>query len=248
VILDRTLRPLAVLDLPGQPSAVYSNPGAPGFVLTLRDAPLLLSISHSDFAMHRVELPEPFEDFTFVPGRRQILASSRGGKRIVLYDLDSERVIGSVATEGLPHLFSACFFTRDGALHAALNHVGRPRLSILQMDTFRIEKEIPLGGSGYFVRTHPGTPYLWADTNTERIELVEKRSLSLSPRALIPDEGKKAMHVEFTDDGSRALVSVWDPEGAVVVYDSTTLDEVARLPYAMPVGKYNAFNKTRLLH
>jgi cytochrome c553 len=248
VILDRTLRPLAVLDLPGQPSAVYSNPGAPGFVLTLRDAPLLLSISHSDFAMHRVELPEPFEDFTFVPGRRQILASSRGGKRIILYDLDSERVIGSLATEGLPHLFSACFFTRDGALHAALNHVGRPRLSILQMDTFRIEKEIPLGGSGYFVRTHPGTPYLWADTNTERIELVEKRSLSLSPRALIPDEGKKAMHVEFTDDGSRALVSVWDPEGAVVVYDSTTLDEVARLPYAMPVGKYNAFNKTRLLH
>jgi hypothetical protein len=34
---------------------------------------------------------------------------------------------------------------------------------------------------------------------------------------------------------------------SVVVYDSETLEEVARLPYSMPVGKYNAFNKTRLL-
>ena len=53
------------------------------------------------------------------------------------------------------------------------------------------------------------------------------------------------MHVEFTAEGERALVSVWHPEGAVVAYDSKTLVEVARLPYAVPVGKYNARNRTR---
>jgi hypothetical protein len=53
------------------------------------------------------------------------------------------------------------------------------------------------------------------------------------------------MHVEFTADGTKALVSIWHEDGAVVVYDSTTLAEVQRIPYAMPVGKYNAANKTR---
>jgi hypothetical protein len=67
-------------------------------------------------------------------------------------------------------------------------------------------------------------------------------------RTLRPEPGKKAMHVEFTANGDRALVSVWHDEGAVVVYDSKSLKELHRLPYAMPVGKYNAGNKTRLLH
>jgi hypothetical protein len=108
-------------------------------------------------------------------------------------------------------------------------------------------REISLRGSGFFARTHPGSPYLWVDTNTDAIQLVGKRSLALLDRTLRPDPGKPAMHVEFTADGDRALVSVWHDEGAVVVYDSGTLEELERLPYAMPVGKYNAGNKTRRL-
>jgi hypothetical protein len=55
------------------------------------------------------------------------------------------------------------------------------------------------------------------------------------------------MHVEFTADGKTAFVSVRDPQGAVVVYDAVSLEEMARLPFSMPVGKYNAGNKTREL-
>jgi hypothetical protein len=31
----------------------------------------------------------------------------------------------------------------------------------------------------------------------------------------------------------------------VVIYDSRSLEELGRLPYAMPVGKYNPLNKMR---
>jgi hypothetical protein len=165
----------------------------------------------------------------------------------VLYDHAKREVLASLETEGLPHLFSASFFVRDGVLHAGFNHMGVPRLSIVDMERFEIAKEIPLVGTGYFTRTHPGTPYLWIDTNTETIQLVEKRSLSLLDRSLVPEPGKKAMHVEFTADGGEALVSVWDDDGAVVVYDSNDLRELHRLPFEMPVGKYNAANKTRAL-
>ena len=142
---------------------------------------------------------------------------------------------------------TASFFEQDGRLHAAFNHMGVPRLSIIDMERFAIEREIPLLGAGYFTRTHPGSPYLWIDSNTESIQLVDKASLTLLDRVLTPAPGKKAMHVEFTAEGDLALVSVWSPDGAVVVYDSKTLEERKRLAFSMPVGKYNAANKTRAL-
>ena len=32
-------------------------------------------------------------------------------------------------------------------------------------------------------------------------------------------------------------------EGAVIVYDAKTLEEVKRIPFVKPAGKYNVFNK-----
>jgi len=247
LLLDAELNPLELLALDGQPTAVYALPHSDRFVLSLRDRPALLEIPYAKPLLAEIVLPEPFEDFAFVPGREQLLASSRGGRRILLWDLAERRVAATLDTEALPHLFSACFFTHDGRLHAALNHVGVPRLSILDLESFAIVKEIELLGAGFFVRTHTGTPWLWADTNTEAIQLIDKTTLTLREPALVPEGGKKSLHVEFSADGARALVSVWDPDGAVVVYDSHSLAELRRLPYAMPVGKYNAANKTRLL-
>jgi len=247
VILDGELRPLASLVLPGQPSAVYQLPGEKRFLVALRDLPRLYSISQPGLEVGWVELPEPFEDFVFVPDTTRLVASSRGGRQLLLYDWASGQVVASLETEGLPHLFSACFFSRGERSFAAFNHMGAPRLSVIDMQSFRVEREIPLRGAGYFVRTHPATPYLWVDTNTSEIQLVAKDTLSLLDRSLEPASGKKAMHVEFTAEGDRALVSVWDDAGAVVIYDSNSLEERGRLPYAMPVGKYNTANKTRAL-
>ncbi|MBW2232201.1 MAG: c-type cytochrome [Deltaproteobacteria bacterium] len=249
VVLDGGLEPIALHTLPGQPSAVYQLPGSPRFVLTLRDLPLLFYVNpHApapDQELQQVALPEPFEDFIFVPGRSQLVASSRRGRRLILYDYAKDEILARLATEGLPHLFSASFFIREGTLHAAFNHMGAPRLSIIDMERFELAKQIPLAGAGYFTRTHAGTRYLWIDTNTDTIQLVDKSSLELLERDLVPEPGKKAMHVEFTADGRQALVSVWHDEGAVVVYDSNDLHELHRIPFEMPVGKYNAANKTR---
>ncbi|MBW2422491.1 MAG: c-type cytochrome, partial [Deltaproteobacteria bacterium] len=201
VVFDGKLQPLSVFPLDGQPSGVYYVPGENRFVVTTRDRPRLFSVATSDLSRREVELPEPFEDFIFVPGKRQLVASSRGGSQLILYDYAEERVVATLPTRGLPHLFSACFFSRDGVLHAAFNHVGDPRLTIIDMTAFRSVAEIPLLGAGFFARTHPGTPYIWIDTNTEAIQLVEKDSLTLVEQALVPGPGKKAMHVEFTAEG-----------------------------------------------
>jgi hypothetical protein len=35
-------------------------------------------------------------------------------------------------------------------------------------------------------------------------------------------------------------------DGAIVVYDAETLEEVKRIPMVKPSGKYNVYNKTHL--
>lgn len=243
-VLDGALNPRAVLPLTGQPSGVYQVPGEAKFVLTLRDVPVLHFIDQATMELETWDLPEPFEDFVFVPGRRQLLASSRAGGRIHLYDLATRSVLATLETEALPHLFSACFFEREGELMAALNHIGVARLTVVSVDDLKTRATVPLVGSGYFARTHEGTPFIWVDTNTETLQLVDKKTFELVGDGLVPRPGTKAMHTEFTDDGSKALVSVWSPDGAVVVYDAHTGEETARLPFSMPIGKYNATNKT----
>ena len=60
---------------------------------------------------------------------------------------------------------------------------------------------------------------------------------------LRPEPGKTAAHVEFTRDGRYALLSIRDVQGAVVVYDADTLEEVKRIPMSKPSGKYNVYNR-----
>ena len=62
-------------------------------------------------------------------------------------------------------------------------------------------------------------------------------------RLVTLEAGKIAAHTEFDRSGRHALVSVWEADGALVVYDAATMTEVKRLPMKKPVGKYNVFNK-----
>ena len=73
-----------------------------------------------------------------------------------------------------------------------------------------------------------------------------RRWARAGPAALRPEPGKTAAHVEFTRDGSHALSSLWETDGAILVYDAVTLEEATRLEMRMPSGKYDVFNKSTL--
>jgi hypothetical protein len=61
--------------------------------------------------------------------------------------------------------------------------------------------------------------------------------------AQVREPGKTLAHIEFTKDGRYALASLWENDGALIVYDARTFKEVKRLPMSKPVGKYNVWNK-----
>ena len=79
----------------------------------------------------------------------------------------------------------------------------------------------------------------------DALYVLDKTTLQIV-RTLKPEPGKVAAHVEFDRAGRHALVSIWEMEGAIIVYDATTLQPVKRIPMSKPSGKYNVYNKITL--
>ena len=111
------------------------------------------------------------------------------------------------------------------------------------MYDWKMVKQVDIGGKGFFVRTHPATPYLWVDRGDDKIALINKQDLTL--KTLRPDPGGTVIHTEFSGDGRIAYISLFDDDGALSLYDAATLRKITVLPASLPVGKYNFINKQR---
>ncbi|MDH5719415.1 MAG: nitrite reductase [Spirochaetia bacterium] len=243
VIIDsKTLDPIKVIEAKGKPSAVYSLKNGEAFIVCFRNNKELWFINYSDLSIEKITVDQPFSDFFIGPDERYFIGAARNAKHISIFDIQSKKIVKSIETKGMPHLASAALWKQGKKYLAAFPHIGTPFLTIVDIDTWKIEKSIKLKGSGFFARTHHNIKHIWADSNTNTIQLIDKKTMEIT-NEVTPDTGKKAMHIEFTKNGEYALVSLWDKDGAVVFYDTKTLTEKLRLPFIKPVGKYNATNK-----
>lgn len=99
---------------------------------------------------------------------------------------------------------------------------------------------------GFFLRSHENPPHVRADAffgpYRDLIRVIAKQTFRIV-KTLNPAPGNTVAHTEFTGDGRYALASIWEDEGAVVVYDARTLNEVRRLPLRKPSGRYDVWNK-----
>jgi hypothetical protein len=177
------------------------------------------------------------------------MGSARDGTQSVVVNLDVRREIAHLPLPGLPHLGSGISWLRDGRRVMATPHLKKGLVSVVDMEDWTVVKTIETLGPGFFMRSHEESPYAWVDVffgpNKEAVHIIDKQSLEIV-KTLRPAPGKTAAHVEFTRDGSHALLSIWEMDGAVVVYDAKTLEEVRRIPFVKPAGKYNVHNKIRL--
>lgn len=254
-------------------SAVYTAPPRNSFIIAFKDITELWEVSYEDepvvgfgqwvhdynpksgenykvepFPVRRITVNDYLDDFFFDQEYVTLVGTSREGNGQVV-DLDTGKVIVSdLALPGMPHLGSGITFEYKGRTVLATPNLKKGNVSIIEMETWEIIKQIKTLGPGFFMRSHKNTPYAWVDVffgpNKDVIHVIDKRTLEIV-KTLRPSPGKTAAHVEFTRDGKYALLSIWDQEGAVIVYDAMTLQEIKRLPMNKPSGKYNVFNKTR---
>ncbi len=251
-------------------SAVYDAAPRKSFVAALKDIPEIWEISYDDNAApiydglvhdyklgegialpgklnpRRTPLTEVLDDFFFDPSYAYVIGAARTGGKGQVVNLDVRRKIADVPLPGLPHLGSGISWEREGVRVLATPNLKEGVVSVIDMKSWKVVKEIPTLGPAFFMRSHEATPYAWVDAmmspDKDTMQLIDKRTLEVA-KTVRPEPGKTAAHVEFTRDGRYALVSIWEQDGALVIYDAQTLEEVKRLPMKKPVGKYNVWNK-----
>ena len=251
-------------------SAVYDAAPRKSFVAAMKDIPELWEISYDpkaepvyeglvhDFRMgegnphpgqfypRRTPLEDVLDDFFFDASYEHVIGASReGGKGQVVY-LDSRRKIADIALPGMPHLGSGITWKWQGRTVLATPNLKEGVVSVIDMQDWKTVKQIPTLGPGFFMRSHEKSRYAWVDSmmspNKDTLQVIDKETLDVVEK-LRPVPGKTLAHIEFTRDGRYALASLWENDGAIIVFDAATLKEVKRIPASKPVGKYNVFNK-----
>ena len=163
-----------------------------------------------------------------------------------MVNLDVRRKIADLELPGLPHLGSGITWTWQGRPVLATPNLQDGTVSIIDLQSWKTVKQIKTLGPGFFMRSHENTRYAWVDAmlspHKDTLEIIDKQTLEIVAR-VTPVPGKTLAHIEFTRDGKYALASLWEDDGALIVFDAATFKEVKRIPMRKPVGKYNVYNK-----
>lgn len=257
---------------PSRVSAVYQAPPRNSFVLALKDVPEIWEVSYATypdmnyfggglahdwkiegpvpqdtkFPIRRITTPDYLDDFFFDQAYEHVMGASRKGEDGLVIDLVIGQKVADLALKGMPHLGSGITWQHGDTTVMATPHLKDATISVIDMQTWETVKTIPTQGPGFFMRSHKNSKYVWADVffgpNKDVMHIIDKETLEIV-KSMRPVPGATVAHVEFTKDGSHALVSVWEDEGEVLVYDAETLEIVKRLPMRKPSGKYNVWNK-----
>jgi hypothetical protein len=193
------------------------------------------------------------DDFFFSQDYAYVLGAARptdGGSQTVpsgqVVNLDVRRKVAELPLPGMPHLGSGISWQYQDRPVMATPNLKEGVVSVIDMKDWKVIKEVKTAGPAFFMRSHENIPHAWVDAMMspakDTMQLLDKRTLEVV-KTLRPEPGKIAAHTEFTRDGKYALVSIWENDGALVIYDTATLQEVKRLPMRKPVGKYNVYNK-----
>ncbi|HEX5374208.1 MAG TPA: cytochrome D1 domain-containing protein [Aquabacterium sp.] len=205
--------------------------------------------------VRRTPLSEPLDDFFFDPPYRHVIGATRprtsqegeSAPTAQVINLDARQRIATLPLPGMPHLGSGITFSHQGRSVLATPNLQQGLISVIDLQNWRLIKQIPTPGPGFFMRSHEHSPYAWTDAMMSPqarniLSVIDKNTLEVVAQLKAP-EGQTLAHIEFTRDGRYALASLWEKDGALIVYDARSLKEVKRLPMSKPVGKYNVWNK-----
>ena len=203
-------------------------------------------VDEQPFGIRRIKIDDYMDDFFFDQAYSEVMGAARNAKKGQVVNLDVRRKVADLELSSMPHLGSGIIFKYKGRDVMATPHLRENAVSVIDMETWKTIKKIKTLGPGFFMRSHENSNYAWVDVffgpDKDLLHVIDLRTLEIV-RDINPAPGKTNAHVEFTKDGRYALVSVWDLDGALVIYDAETFEEIKRVPMRKPVGKYNVYNK-----
>jgi nitrite reductase (NO-forming)/hydroxylamine reductase len=293
VIMDGdTLKPLKVVSTRGMTvdgeyhpeprvASIVSSEIKPEWVVNIKETGQILLVDYSDIKNLKtttIESAKFLHDGGWDASKRYFLVAANASNKIAAVDTKTGKLAALVDTAKIPHPGRGANFVHSkfGPVWAT-GHLGADVITLIstpsdnkkfakyKSNNWKVVQEIKhLGSGNLFVKTHPKSKNLWADSpqNPDK-ELAESVSVwdmsDLSkPKAILnvaKDSGlpatkatKRAVHPEYSADGKEVWISLWGgktDQSAIVVYDDATLKlkKVITDPKMItPTGKFNVYN------
>jgi nitrite reductase (NO-forming)/hydroxylamine reductase len=262
---------LPLVDLNGDPlvenrvASIVASHNDPVWVVSQKEAGIVSVVDYSDplgqdFPMvANIPTAKFLHDGGFDNTGNYFLVAANASNLMVVVDLVNQELDALIPTGLVPHPGRGVNWLDPvyGWVNAT-SHIGEGKVTVYGADpvdrpdvAWQIVREITLPSSGsLFIKSHPNSPWVLVDmtlsaTGFDKDICAISKATGALDRCFTVATNGKAVHFEFNMDGSEVMVSDWDPNGAVIVLDSTTLTEkvgrnITDLP--TPTGKFNVFN------
>ena len=241
-----TLEPLAEIPTGAKVVGIADAPGN-RFVFSLFEAGEIWIVDASQPRSPAVTKlkgigKQPYDGF-ITPNGRHYIAGLFGEDGLALVDLwnpeaGARRVLSGygrgeepLPVYKMPHLRGWAVAGR----YIFLPAIGRHEVLVLDSVTWTEAGRVAVHGQPVFAVAQPGGQRVWVNfafPNNGVVQVIDVPAMKVV-RELQP--GRAVLHLEFTPRGEQAWISSRD-DGAVVVYDTASYAELARLPAASPSG------------
>ena len=251
-------------------AAIYNTPKAPTWMVAVKELGQMWQVDYSDLDNLRIEQINTHKflhDGFFDKTQRYFQIAANASNRMEFLDTETRKAVGSLETGKKPHPGpGANWIDPNCGPVSGTTHLGEGKVTVWGSDpeghpdqAWKICYTVESDGPGLFIRTHPNSDYVIFDQTKhpdpevqQAIQVLDKKTGKIVKTIQVTDqEFGLAVHTEFNDDGSEFWVSVWVrggkknwSKGEIVVYDSKTLEEKARIKgLETPTGKFNVHNR-----
>ncbi|MCL2344503.1 MAG: nitrite reductase [Desulfobulbus sp.] len=292
VIMEgETLKPLKVVSTRGMTvdgeyhpeprvASIVSSEIKPEWVVNVKETGQILLVDYSDIENLKtttIASAKFLHDGGWDATKRYFLVAANASNKIAAVDTKEGKLAALIDVAKIPHPGRGANFVHPqfGPVWAT-GHLGAdvvtlistpsddPKFAQYKPHNWKVVQEIKHVPGNLFVKTHPVSKHLWADSpqNPEKAiaesvtvwDMADlskpKKVINVAKDAGLPETKavKRAVHPEYSADGSEVWVSLWGgktDQSAIVVYDDKTLavKKVITDPKMItPTGKFNVYN------
>jgi nitrite reductase (NO-forming)/hydroxylamine reductase len=255
-------------------AAIVASHFRPEFIVNVKETGQTLMVDYSDLNNLKVTsigTARFLHDGGFDSTGRYFLIAANQSNKIVVGDTKEGKLVKIIDVGKIPHPGRGANFKdpKFGPVWAT-GHLGDETISLIGTDpvknkanAWKVVRTLKgQGGGNLFVKTHPKSTHLYADTAlnpdpkiAQSIAVWDIKNLD-KPATILPivewsgiKEGpRRIVQPEFNKAGDEVWFSVWngkDQESAIVIVDDKTLKlkkVVKDKRLVTPTGKFNVYN------
>jgi nitrite reductase (NO-forming)/hydroxylamine reductase len=249
-------------------AAIVASHNKPEWIVNIKETGQVWLVDYTDIVNPTIKMIEAerfLHDGGWDSTQRYFLVAANQANKVVVIDSVDGELEAIVETSQIPHPGrGANWIDPEFGPVWSTSHLGEGSLVAIGTDpeghpesAWKVVRNIELlGGGSLFIKTHPNSPWIWADHVLSSDEVTQRTICVIAKdnpteiyRCWEAADYGRAVHFEYNKQGTEVWVSIWGTAdtpgqtGEIVVYDDKTLEEIARIPdLVTPTGKFNVYN------